>query len=166
MYSHLQGADTRLEQLRHLFIGTPFDVLHHERFSQRRRERRQGAIEIAPQLAPVQLFFGRLLSRRWTVPFVTEMGPPNVLQPVLAPIGHDSKHPRIEAPAHLTEVLKCLDERVLQNVGRIIRTPRHSHRVPIQRIAISNDEDRKGVLISGEDAIDDRLIGVDLVFLR
>ena len=47
---------------------------------------------------------------------VAQMGPADVLQPVLAAVGDNSKDPRIEATAHLGEVLVRLDERELQYV--------------------------------------------------
>src|SRR5205823_139900 len=88
------------------------------------------------------------------------MGPADVLQPVLAAVGDNSKDPRIEATAHLGEVLVRLDERELQYVFRDIRTASHAKRVSVQRITVTRYQHAKRVAAAGQDALNNQLIGV------
>src|SRR5256885_3746206 len=68
---------------------------------------------------------------------VAQMRPANVLQPILASVRDDSKHPGIETTAHLGEVLVRFDEAELQNVFRDIRTDRKSTRLNSSHLVIS-----------------------------
>src|SRR5687767_11151372 len=91
------------------------------------------------------------------------MRPPDILEPVLAGVGHDAKHPRVESPADFAEVLVRLDERGLKNVFGDVRTSRHAERVPVKRIAVARDQNPECVLGAGEYTTDYLLVGIDLI---
>ena len=57
--------------------------------------------------------------------------------------------------------MERLDERDLQDVLRHVRAARHPVGVAIQRIAVALDQDAEGIAVTGEHAVDDRLIGVE-----
>jgi hypothetical protein len=91
------------------------------------------------------------------------MRPPNVLQPVLASVGDDAEHPRVEPAADFRKMLVRLDETELQNVFRNVRTTRHTQGVTVQRVAVPRDQDLERIPISTEDALNDQLIGIVLI---
>src|SRR5689334_15678437 len=88
------------------------------------------------------------------------MRPSDVLQPILATVGHDPEHPRIEPATHLGEVLIGLDETELQDVFRDVRTTGHAQRMSIEGIAVAGDQRLECVAIPTQYALDDHLIAV------
>src|SRR6476469_6643913 len=91
------------------------------------------------------------------------MGAADVLQPILAAVGHDPEHPGVEASANFREMLVRLDEGKLQDVFGHIRATRHAQRVAIKRVTVPGNEYSELLAVSREHTLDDALIRVVLI---
>src|SRR5688572_10179931 len=138
-------------------------MLHHERFPQRRRQCRQRTVQITAQLRPVELLIRRRERQGLIILLVAQVRSPNVLQPILAAIGHDAEDPGIEATMHLSEVLIRFDKRRLEDILRYVRTPRHTERMPIEGIAVASDQEGECIPITRQHARNDFLVRLKLI---
>ena len=126
----------------------------------------KGAVEVRPEFVTVQFLVRRREVGGLVVLLVRGVGPADVLQPVLAPVGDDAEHPGVEPAAHFGEVVVRLDERHLEDVFRNVRTSRHAEGMPVERVTVTLDQDTKGVAVAREDLGDDLLVDLELVYRR